>query len=279
MGRIHAAPRGLAERLAAERLGLGGRRGDPRHYGGFGPAFGFWKTGVSVPRDGPNSWYRPTSSAHFTALGLNTPDVLQLCQDVSGAMVPTIDSPGAGNWTTNATGHLYQQTVTGWTSKFLGLDGAGAVQQRWSTASAALDLALGESYAMLAYASFTMPTVDTSRLLIMQGTNNAVIPLSTTGRARVRLNSVSGTGTIDHSGLATVHMFGVFRRADTDVSGLETDLESISVTHDESAWSAQQKGIGSTNTTPVESRFNWVAIWKGTNAQFSMASYITTLKG
>lgn len=268
----------FVERLAASRLGLGDRRGDPRHYSGHAPGLGFWDGGISVPTDGPNSWYRPETAAHFTALGMNTPDVLQLCQDTSGAMVPTIDSLSAGNWTTNASGHLYQQTVTGWTAKFLGLDGAGAVQQRWSTSSSALDLSAGESYAMLAYVSFTMPSVDTGRMLIVQGTNNAVIPLSTTGKARLRWNALSATGSLDHSGLSTVHMYGVSRRADTDLTELVTDLETVTPTHDESAWSAQIKGMGSTNTTPCEMRFCWVAIWKGANAEFSMASYITTLR-
>ncbi len=44
MGRlIDRPPPGLAERLAAERLGLGGRRGDPRHFNGFDPGFGWIK--------------------------------------------------------------------------------------------------------------------------------------------------------------------------------------------------------------------------------------------
>lgn len=48
MGRIVQPPPGLVERLAAQRLGLGDRRGDPRHYGGYNPAFGFWKVGAAA---------------------------------------------------------------------------------------------------------------------------------------------------------------------------------------------------------------------------------------
>src|SRR5690348_12573594 len=88
---------------------------------GMGSGFGFgWTSGaVVVPTDGPSSWYRPTSSSHFTALGLNVPDWLALCQESSGNISPTI---GSGAWT--GTGALYSQTVTGWTANFVGFNGA-----------------------------------------------------------------------------------------------------------------------------------------------------------
>lgn len=272
---IERASDAVIRQLALERMGRSAPKLAP--FGSMG-GVGFWKPAGGVPTDGPSNWYRPTTAAHFTALGLNVPDLLFLCQDASGALVPTIDSLSVGNWSTTGSGHVYQQSVTGWTTKFVGMDGTGAAQQRWGTTSAALNLSAGESYAMLAYASFTLPSVDTTRLMIVQGTNNAVIPLSTTGRPRLRWNSVSATGTNDHSGLSTVHMFGVSRRADTDSTTLVTDLETVTPTHDESAWTGEIKGIGTPNTTPCENRFCWIAIWKGTNAEFSMSSAITTLK-
>lgn len=230
-----------------------------------------------IPRDGPDGWFRPTVGVHFQALGINTPDLLFLCEETSGDMAPAIDGLSVGNWTTQGSGHLYEQTVAGWTSKFLGLDGSG--QQRWGTTGSALDLSLGESYAMLAYASFDMPLVDTSRIIIVQGTNNAVIPLETTGRVRFRWNALSATGTLDHSGLSTVHMYGMSRRADIDVTELVTDLETMTPTHDESAWAGEVKGIGTPNTTSTPMRFCLVAIWKGANAEFDMARAMKILRG
>ncbi len=236
-------------------------------------------TRVVINKDGPNSWYRPISSFGFTKLSIPVPDYLALCQDASGDLVPTIDTLSVGNLVANASGHLYEQAVPGWNAKFVGFDGLIA-DQRWATSTASLDMAVSSSYAMAAYFSFATASSDTNRTMILQGTNNALILLKN-GRPRMRWNSQSGTGLISHADadMDTVHQFGAYSRADTNASGLETDLESVSVTHNESAWTAQIKGIGTPNTSPpAPSRWSWVAIWKGTNAEFNMAQLLSVLR-
>ena len=234
----------------------------------------------ALNKDGPNSWYRPLSNFAFDTLGIKRPDVLFLCQDLSSSLVPTIDTVGCGNWTTTGTGHLYNQSVSSWNSRFVGFDGLIA-NQRWGSTTSSLDIAASASYAMAAYMSAETGSSDTSRSIVLQGTNNAVIILSTNGRTRVRLNSQSGTSTGAHAGsLSTVHQYAPFRRASSDTSGMVTDLEEISVTHNESAWTGEIKAIGTPNTSPPPpSRFNWVAIWKGDNAEFHMSGAMNALRG
>lgn len=276
--RIVAPPRGMSERMAASRLGLGDPRGAPHHYGGFNPALGFWdEGGVVVPTDGPDDWYRPETGDHFIALGLNTPDYLVLCQEASGDLVPAIDGLTVGNLVASDTGTgglVYSQAVTGWTADFVGYDGAGT--SIFTTSDNGLDVVAGESYAMLCFVSFDVPSGTTAFMRPVGGNSNRVLVRPDNGFLVTRHNVVDTTGTIDHTDLTTVRMIGWYRRGDTNVSGCETNLESIAGTHDESAFGAA-KSIGNSQTTTHSARFCWVAIWKGTNAEFDMGAYLAVL--
>lgn len=267
----------VIRQLAMERMGRSQPKLAPF---GMGSGFGFgWRaSGNGVPTDGPSSWYRPTSAAHFTALGLNTPDILLLCQEASGNLVPAIDGLSAGNWTAGAGGPLYQQNVTGWSSFFVGADGVTNNQRfAQNTANGALDLATDESFAMLVYCSFSTPAV-TASIFSCQGTGNRA-NIITTDKIRFVHESVNGTTAANHTGLSTVHMVGWWRRGDLGTAGGDTDLESVSNTYSGLAQSTTTHCIGAntTSSASVEARYNWAAIWKGTNANFSMASYIATL--
>lgn len=249
-----------------------------RGMGRMGPQPGD-ESAITVGRDGPGNWYVPLSAGDFTQLGLNTPNVLLLCQESSGSLVPTIDSPGAGNWAINGTGQLYQQSVTGWTRKFVGLNGA-VNAQRFGTVASQLDVASGESFAMICYAAYTTPGASRG-LFAAQGANNRVQALST-GVLRTIHNATQTNTPTSHAGITTVHQIAWYRRADTNVSGLQTDIEGItSNPHNESAFAGQIKCLGSTEaaTPAVESRFCWCAIYKGVNAEFAMSTYLQTLRG
>lgn len=242
----------------------GGRRG-------FGPIL---PAVSSVPKDGPGTWFRPTTADHFTELGLNTPDILFLFQEASGNLSPTI---GTNGLTANGTGHLYQQTVSGWSSFSVGLDGL-SVTQNWLTSSTEYDVPAGNSYAVILYASIAAPPTST-RFLIVQGSGND-IRQNPDGTIQTRHGAVNSSSSANnYSNISTMHQFGWYRRADTDVSGTETDLESLVGTHNESAYSGFERGIGTMSAfEPPASRYNWMAIWKGTNANFNMASYLSILR-
>ena len=231
----------------------------------------------TVPTDGPDGWYVPQSPADFANLGLATPDYLWLCQEASGNLSSSI---GSLTLAANATGHIYEQSVTGWTRKFLGTDGTTAGQS-WRTSSASLDLASGESVAMLALASFAMPASGTRSLMAVSGVGAEILFVApTTGIVRPQHDTVTSSGTLDHSGIGTVHQFCWYRRGDIDESGAETDLESIAGTHNEEARAGNVKGIGTCSAhSPASARYGWVAIYKGTNANRDWSAYLATLRG
>lgn len=271
---IERASDAVIRQLALERMGRSAPKLAP--FGSMG-GVGFWRpAGNGVPVDGPDGWYRPETGAHFTTLGMNTPDHLLLCQDTGSPLVPTIDTLGAGNWTAGAGGALYEQTVTGWTAKAMGFDGT-AVNQRFTNTSSAFELAAGDSFASIMFMSFTAPAASAYTQLF-QGAANSV-QLLASGLLRSRHNSVISDSTNSHAGLSTVRMIGWYRNAATNASGVVTNLESFTNTHDETAQTGVVHCIGPSTTSAQqhEGRYLWVAYWKGTNAEFNMSSYITTL--
>ena len=231
---------------------------------------------ASVSIDGPDSWYVPATTSDFEALGLPTPDYLWLCQEGSGSLSSAI---GSLTLTKNATGHLYEQTVTGWSRKFLGTDGSTAGQS-WRTSSAVLDMASGESMAMIVLASHTQASGSTRSLLATASTGAGILFAGTTGIIRSQHGTNIADGTEDHTGLDTVHQLCWYRRGDTNQSGAETDLESIAGTHEEIARTGTIKGIGTVTAHAVaEARYSWIAIYKGTNAERDWAAYLAVLRG
>lgn len=232
--------------------------------------------GVSVPIDGPDGWFRPVKQEHFSVLGMNTPNFLFLFQEASGNLLPTIGSPAAA-LAASGTGHSYGNGVAGWASKSVGLDGA-TTAQNWSTFSTEFDVVSGESYAVILYAAIASPPTST-RFLIVQGSNND-IRQNPDGTIITRHGGVNSSSSVNnYSNINLMHQFGWYRRGDTNVSGAETDLESLTGTHEELAYNGFERGIGTMSAfEPPASRYNWMAVWKGTNAEFSMASYLSILR-
>lgn len=235
------------------------------------PSYG----GITVTRDGPDNWYVPKSAGDFTQLGLAIPDYLWLCQEASGDLAPTI---GAITLTATATGHLYQQTVTGWTQKFVGTDGSTGTQS-WRTTDAALDLSIGESYAMVGLAAFTVGATSKT-LFAMSGGTEALNMTATTGYLRPIANSAAVDGTVAHTGITAVRQFCLYRRGDTSAQGAVSNLDASVNTYVGSARAGTIRALGSsTAAAPYAARYGWFAIYCGTNAEHDWAAYLTTLRG
>lgn len=230
------------------------------------------EAGGGVPTDGPDGWYRPTESAHYTELGLATPDTLYLCQDASGPLVPTIDGLALGNLTATGTGHLYQQAVTGWTAHFVGLPVGLA---RWS---ADLGLSMGESFAVRVTMSIAA-TAGNQRVFLCT-TNNRVQTAASTGTIRTVHGGVVASGAVAHNDLATVRQMVWYRNASANQSGFVSNLEAITGTHDEMAALSSAVGLGTHDiTNSVELRCNEFAVYKGANAEQDWSAYLSTLRG
>lgn len=227
----------------------------------------------SVTRDGPSNWYVPQSGADFTALGLAVPDYLWLCQEASGNLSSTI---GSLTLTANATGHLYEQTHSGWARKFVQV---GAISgSSWRTTDAALDLAAGESYAMLVLSAIVTPSASSVTWFAPQGANDRLQTTASTGTLRSNHNTVVATGAVD---LGTdVHYAVWYRNNAASASGAITDTDAVVGTHNTSARTGVVRAIGNEAASlPRTAKFGLVAIYKGTNAERDWSAYITALKG
>jgi hypothetical protein len=224
-----------------------------------------------VPTDGPDDWYLPTEAAHFTALGLAAPDYYVLCDAASGDLTPVIDDGPYGDMIAQDTGHLYEQAVTGWAAKTVGL--AEGDSGSWRVTAG---VALGESFAVLAYAAVSQ-TSGTRQILCALGTTNRLA--LNTGPLRTVHNSVAADGAIDVRDLDTVRQLVWYRNATANASGTRSNLEDIPGTHDEGVDSAEQSSIGPTTGSAAALRFLVFGVFKGANAEQDWDAYLTTLRG
>lgn len=227
-------------------------------------------SGPNVATDGPGAVYVPASGADFTALGLPTPGHLWLCQDTATGAAPTI---GTVTLAENAT-PLYQQTVSGWTRKFLGTTEA-TVSQRFASTSAGLNVSAGQSFAFLVYASVDIAT--TQRRWLGRALNG--IRLNNGDTLATVHGGVSANGVETYTG-ATVYPWLWYRNATTDASGTMTNLEHVVGTHDESAISAVLFAFGpDASNAAATARYGWAGYWVGADAETIAAKATLTALG
>lgn len=210
---------------------------------------------ASVPTDGPDGVYVPTTAAHWTALGIPVPTECYACQEASGNLLPSI---GTLQLAPGGAGHLYQQTVAGWVRKAVGLTEGTA--GNFGTADASLDLAAGDSYYVLLYFRSTLPSAQ-RRILAANGDNNGARLNNATGTLEQRHNGAATTGAADHAD-SDVHPILWARDASANTSRTYTDLEQINAVHAEGAVAGQTKCLGGVAGTPPAARFLLAAIWK-----------------
>jgi hypothetical protein len=229
---------------------------------------------LQVPRDGPLGVFVPTTLAHFAALDEAPPDYLWLGQDVSGNLAPTI---GVTTLTQNAagTGYLYQQTVSGWTRKFVGL---ADVSQAGFYAN--LSFALGESFAVVIYAAVARPASGGSWGFVI-APQRGLLYLSSAGLLTHRNTAVAPATSAfaaphgDVGTPVTVRPWIFYRNAATDQSGALTNLGLVTTVHDESALSGNLNLIGGLGGGSAPMRFCWGAIYRGANAERDWPAYLS----
>ncbi len=229
----------------------------------------------SVGRDGPGNVYVPLTAADWVSLGLVAPGWQWNCQDTATPLAAAIGSitlaaQGAG-------GHVYQQSVTGWTRKFVGYS-AETANARFSTTDTALDAAIGESVAWLIYVSASLASASVRGVLQVSATPNNSI-MVTTLAYRQSHNAVNNTmATVPD--IATVVPAIWYRNATTDVSGLIMPGDHVTATtHEEAAFAASTtKGLGMNGANSATARYCLAASWKGVDAEtIAVPATLTTL--
>lgn len=220
-------------------------------------------TGHGVPVDGPSNVFTPQTTAHFTSLGITAPTHLWLCQDAASPLAATV---GGIDLTATGTGLSYENTVTGWTRKFIGTTDAAA-NARWGTTNAALDIGANTSMAMLLYAAANSNSL-TRGLGALSG-DDYMIAVVSTFAASCRANGGATNGAVaDFDNITTVRPLLYVRDCVANTTRVYTNSEQISHTHTDNAGSAGSvKGIGAPGLSTPDSRVGLCAVWHGTAAE------------
>ena len=211
---------------------------------------------IDLNTDGPGGVYVPTTAAEWAALGIPVPTVCYACQEASGNLVPTI---GSVQLAPNGTGLAYEQSVTGWTRKFVGL-AQGNAGARWGSADLSLNRAAGETMCALIYA-LVAAAGGNRRLLAVQGTTDADW-ITSAGLVQSRVNGGSNTnGAVDHRHATTVRPYLWSSDATNNITKTFTDLEEITNTHAETL-TVGITGIGSPDAgEPPDCKIGLFAFW------------------
>lgn len=169
----------------------------PRVGGAVGPADDEIRgpsSGITVPQDGPDNWYVPTTADHFNQLGLPVPLSLWEFQSGSGEHSgDMIDSLGTGFTLLDNATPLYQQgPVTGWDRLVAAFSQVAA--QRFAVVTAPA----GANPALVSIADFYYVVAQTvpgaTRGIVNQGGNMGV-GVTTAGRLILHMAGVTATDT------------------------------------------------------------------------------------
>lgn len=213
-------------------------------------------SGITVGTDGPAGVYVPTSNADLAQLGIASASSLWACQEASGDLADSIAAV-----TLAATGTAdYQQTVSGWTRKFVVF--TETTNERFSHAAGTYAYGSGTSYAALWYVG--PATVSANRDLILHSGSTNKARILSAGTASLVVEGVAATGSYNYAD-AAAHPFLYVYDDDADTATLYTDQEAISGTHAASIASGI-KGIGGSGTAPPACGLTLGIVWHGANA-------------
>lgn len=150
-----------------------------------------------VTQDGPQLWYVPESSAHFSQLGITAPGYIYPCQEASGNLL-NVGSAGTASLVPGytSTPPTYQNTVSGWTRK-----GVGCID---SDANNGFRMASGtgwnpgsNSVAMLGYFSLeSVAATNRNIMAISQGSgadDNSALTIASAADGKIKNYCDGGT--------------------------------------------------------------------------------------
>lgn len=232
-----------------------------------GPRFGIGRgDGIAPPgRDGPDSVLYPTCPEQWplVASGVKQPDYLWTFQEASGNFVDVANSPGGT--LVAGTNTLYQQSVTGWATKFFRINAEGVGGGAQAALSSLWNIG-NQSLFVLLYSAIVGSSGNRC-LFLGGGANGLQIEAVAAGQVTCFCNSVRVTGTFVHENATpTVYPFALsYDRRGSGLVRVHTNKEQIS-----STWanlSDNVKGLGSNNISPPISMHCMLAAWVGLDAE------------
>lgn len=241
--------------------------------------FGAPVAGGSIPgvtRDAASGWYFPASAAEWTAfmaaigLGTGNPTTTHNCQEASGNLADSIDSVAL---TQTGAGHLYQQTVAGFTRKAV-TTVDGTVGQKWINSTTAPDPAL-VSTIWLAAIRFPAVAPAAARDLMANAATLDCRLAGTTGRLQIA-NSGTTTGTANH--LGGTHLVAVQHNITATTFTGFTTLEKITGTFATNTTNPMFV-LGGQTAAAADAGYLWEAEFASTAAELSSAQMKTLFQG
>lgn len=251
------------------RCGIIGVRGGVRGGIGTNPSGGSGIPGVT--RDAASQWYFPASAAEWTAfmtaagLATGNPVTTHNCQEASGALV---DAFGLANLAQSGTGHLYQQTVSGFTRKAVTTIDATA-GQKWLNTTTAPDPSL-VSTIWLAAIRFPAAAPAANRDLMA---NAATLDCRLNAAGKIAfINGATSAGTANP--LGGVHLVAVQHNVTASSFTGFTDQEKVVGTFVANATNPMFV-LGGQTTVAGDVGYLWEAEFAGTAAELTSAQMKT----
>lgn len=200
------------------------------------------------------------------AAGITEPDYLWTMQEASGDLSDLCNSP-AGVLTA-ATNVSYQNSVSGWTSKSVGIT-AEAGGSGFRALAGALWNAGSQSIFLLGYAA-ALASGGNRCLYLLGGGSGIQLEIVAGGQATCFVNSVRATGTFVYKNpTPTIYPFAFhYDRRGAGDARVYTNKEQIIGT-----WANlgdNVKGLGSNSLASPTARHNLLAVWAGSNAETMM---------
>lgn len=228
--------------------------------------------GPAADQDATSGKYVPSSVAQWAAIGAAAPVSIHLCQESSGNLADSVGSLIL----TPLGSPTYQQAVSGWTRKAVGLTQVS--NQRFGAAAAIGPDPSATSTLWLVYAAITATPGGNRDLfgINLTGANNCKAQATATPRMRTLINAAPTTGTADPTATGLQPMLLKHDRT-AGVATLYTGQEKLAGTYSASVVDGI-KGFGTSGGTTAPALIAYSAVWSGASAEVSDAQAKTLLQ-
>lgn len=231
---------------------------------------------VGVTKDATSGIFVPASLSEWSqtlqvaGIGSGAPSLGWGCQDAAG---PLAEFLGGGTVTLAATGAVtFQQTVTGWSRKAVGLQDAAT--EKFSSTAAALPDISTTSALLLVYMD-VLATPAAVRVLSALGTTNAKMDVTTVPQPRTdsNVNTATGTGGFPTSPIPLVLKVD---RTNTVVRGY-TLADKMAPTFD-ATMTGKSLTLGGLAANAASSQYLYAVLFTGAAAELTDAQIKTLLQ-
>lgn len=213
----------------------------------------------SVPTDGPSSFRFPSTTDHFTTLGIASPTSAWMCQEASGTLA---DSFGGLTLSNGGTAPTYQSAVAGYSRVSILL--ADAATTLFLNASAPDPATVSQM--MFVYGQLNATPAATRAFFGFGVATAGAGRIETTPRFRAQFGGALATGTASPAG--AVYLFGLQRDVTAGANrGAWDDAAAALLTPASTALAGQRVAIGGNGASCPPMNILAAYYWTGAEAE------------